>query len=79
MSSPSEGSVIGRPRPRKDRVASSAIAAATCTVATTISGGRQLGSIWRNTIRGGESARQRAASTYSLRFSTRAALRTVRA
>ena len=54
-------------------------AAATCTVATTISGGMQFGSRCRNTMRDGGSARQRAASTYSLPFSTMAALRTVRA
>ena len=47
ISSPSEGSVTGTPTPRKDSVASSAMACATCTVATTISGGRQLGSRWR--------------------------------
>src|SRR5262249_53219616 len=39
---PSDGWVIGRPRPRNDSVASSVIAAATCTAARTISGGRQL-------------------------------------
>ena len=36
---PSDGCVSGRPSPRNDSVASSAIEFATCTVATTISGG----------------------------------------
>ncbi len=35
------------PSPRNDSVASSAIELATCTVATTISGGMQLGRMWR--------------------------------
>ena len=59
ISRPSDGSVTGTPRPRKDSVASSAMARATCTVATTISGGRQLGSRWRNTMR---ARRQREAA-----------------
>jgi hypothetical protein len=60
-------------------VDSSAIALATCTVATTMSGGRQFGSRCLNTTRHFGSARQRAASIYSRRFSTRALPRTVRA
>ena len=43
--------MIGTPRPRNDSVASSAMARATCTVATTISGGRQFGSRWRKMMR----------------------------
>ena len=60
ISMPSEGSVTGRPRPRNDSVASSAIELATCTVATTISGGRQFGRMCRNTTRAsGQRRRQR--------------------
>jgi hypothetical protein len=44
INSPNEGSVIGKPTPRNERVASNVIANATLTVATTISGGRQFGS-----------------------------------
>ena len=79
MRSPSDGEVIGMPSPRNESVASSAIAWATCTVATTMSGGRQLGRMWRNSTRGVLYARHTAASTYSLRFSTSALPRTVRA
>jgi hypothetical protein len=48
-------------------------------VRMTISGGRQFGSRWRNTMRGLESARHSAASMYSRRRSTSAVPRTVRA
>jgi hypothetical protein len=51
ISMPSEGSVGGSPSPRKDSVASSEMAFATCTVPTTISGGRQFGSRCRTTTR----------------------------
>ena len=60
------GSVTGRPRPRKLSVASSEIALAICTVATTISGGRQFGSRWRSTTWALVSGVARAASMYSL-------------
>ena len=43
--------MIGTPSPRNDSVASSAMADAICSVATTTSGGRQLGSRCRNTMR----------------------------
>ena len=76
---PSEGWVTGTPTPRKDSVASSAMARASVMVAITISDGMQLGSMWRNTMRLAGKARQVAASTYSLLRSTRAAPRAARA
>lgn len=79
ISMPSEGWVTGTPMPRNDSVASSAIACARSIVAITMSGGMQLGSRCRNTMRGQPSARQRAASMYSLLRSTSAAARAVRA
>ena len=63
ISMPSDGSDTGSPRPRKDRVASSAIELATCTVATTISGGRQLGNTCRNATRAELSGVDSAATT----------------
>ena len=43
ISSPSEGSVIGNPRPRNDSVASTRIAEPSWAVASTISGDTVLG------------------------------------
>ena len=63
MSMPSEGSVGGRPRPRKDKVASSEMEFAICTVATTMSGGSEFGSKWRKTMRLADSGVAAAAST----------------
>src|SRR5215207_2848585 len=51
ISMPSDGSVGGRPSPKNDSVASSEMAFATCSVATTISGGSEFGSRWRKTMR----------------------------
>ena len=48
---PSDGWVTGTPTPRKESVASSAMARASVMVAITISDGMQLGSMWRNTMR----------------------------
>ena len=76
---PSEGSDTGSPSPRKDKVASSAIELAICTVATTISGGMQLGNTWRNATRAALSGVDNAASTYSLERSAEAAPCAVRA
>src|SRR3546814_15140461 len=70
---PSDGSVTGTPTPRKDSVASSAMACARSMVAITISGGMQLGKTWRHKTRCHDSDMQRAASTYSRLRSTRAA------
>jgi hypothetical protein len=75
---PSEGSVIGSPSPRNDSVASSAIAAATWTVATTIIGAAVRQQMPKD-VRDGGNATHRAASMYLLALSTSAALRTVRA
>ena len=76
---PSDGDVGGRPRQRNDRVASSVMAEATCSAATAISGVRQFGSRCRKMMRGLESPRQVTASMYSLRRSTSAMLRAMRA
>ena len=47
---PSEGLVTGMPRPRKESAASAMMAPAICVVATTISGERILGRMWRQTM-----------------------------
>ncbi len=59
---PKDGSVTGRPRPRNESVASSAMALAIWTVATTIKGGRQLGKRCLNTILAPENGVASAAS-----------------
>ena len=71
--------MAGSPRPRNDSVASSAMACATWTVPTTISGGSAFGSRCLSTMRLRDSPRPRAASMYSLPRSTSAAERAVRA
>ena len=55
----------GKPRPRKDRVLSAMMAAATSMVAATITGPRLLGRMWRTTWRVVEAPSARAASTNS--------------
>ena len=45
MRRPSDGSVIGRPRPRKLNVASREMAWAVCSVPTTMSGAIQFGDV----------------------------------
>ena len=79
ISMPSEGSVGGRPRPRNDSVASSAIELAICTVATTISGGRQFGRMWRKTTRARRQRRRQRGLDILLARSTEAAPCAVRA
>ena len=74
---PKEGSVIGRPKPKKLSVASKEIAWAVCKVPTTINGAIQLGNICLNIIRVFPNAKHLAASTYSLFISTRALDRAV--
>ena len=79
MSNPREGSVTGTPTPRKLSVASSAMAEAIWIVATTSTGPRQFGRMWTKMTRRLGKPRFRAASTYSLRRSTRAEARMMRA
>src|SRR5262249_25746333 len=78
ISVPSEGSVGGRPTPRKDRVASVRMASARLMVAMTSTGLMTLGSTCRNMMLKGPRPISRAACTYSLLRSTRVTLRTVR-
>ncbi len=76
---PSEGSVEGRPTPRKESVASVMMARPRLMVAITSTGPVTLGSTWRTMISTGDRPITRAACTYSLFFSTRTEPRTVRA
>ena len=80
ISRPSEGSVSGRPTPRNDSVASSAMACAICTVADHDQRRQAVGQhVAEHDARAAAAPGSCAASMYSLRRSTSAEPRTVRA
>src|SRR5262250_1359506 len=69
----------GKPSPRKDRVDSARMAAATSRVPATMTGPRALGRMWRIIWRKGFAPRLRAASTNSFSRRERNCARTSRA
>src|SRR4051794_4681780 len=78
-SRPQVGTSGGKPRPRKDRVDSAMMAAATSMVPAMITGPSALGRIWRTTCRNGLAPSARAASTNSFSRNERNWARTRRA
>ena len=79
ISVPRDGWLGGMPMPRNDSVASVRMAMPKFSVAATRMGVMVLGRIWRNMIRRAGTLSSCAACTYSLRRSTEACARTVRA
>src|SRR5438128_7993114 len=78
-SRPQVGTSGGKPRPRKDKVDSAMMAAATSMVPAMITGPSALGRMWRTTCRSGLAPSARAASTKSFSRSERNWARTRRA